>query len=155
MRPMTRLCLVIATGLTLSACESEPAEQATEELPADTVAATTAVSLADIAGTWDMRAVPEAGDDTATEFQIEITPDGITMLLPDRDPIVTDVTTAGDSIVMDAGPYESVRREGLMTTTHTVLRLDGDRLAGTTVARYETTEADSVLRLTTEGTRSP
>ena len=155
MRPMTRLCLVIATGLALSACEGEPAEQATEELPADTVAATTAVSLADIAGTWDMRAVPETGDDTATEFQMEITPDGITMLLPDRDPIVTDVTTAGDSIVMDAGPYESVRREGLMTTTHTVLRLDGDRLAGTTIARYETMEADSVLRLTTEGTRSP
>lgn len=154
MRPMTRLCLVIATGLTLSACESEPAEQATEELPAETVATTTNVALADIAGTWDMRAVPETGDD-ATEFQMEITSDGITMMLPDRDPIVADVTTAGDSIVMDAGPYESVRREGLMTTTHSVLRLDGDRLAGTTIARYETTEADSVLRLTTEGTRSP
>jgi hypothetical protein len=155
MRDSTKLCMMIVGGLLMFGCQSEPAEQATEEIPADTVAAEPTISLADVAGTWEMRAVPETGDDTATEFQMEVTPDGITMMLPDRDPIVADVTTAGDSIVMDAGPYESVRREGLMTTTHSVLRLDGDRLAGTTIARYETTEADSILRLTTEGTRSP
>jgi hypothetical protein len=155
MRDSTKLCMMIVGGLLMFGCQSEPAEQATEEIPADTVAAEPTISLADLAGTWEMRAVPETGDDTATEFQMEVTPDGITMMLPDRDPIVADVTTAGDSIVMDAGPYESVRREGLMTTTHSVLRLDGDRLAGTTIARYETTEADSILRLTTEGTRSP
>ena len=155
MRDSTKLCMMIVGGLLMFGCQSEPAEQATEEIPVDTVAAAPAISLADLAGTWEMQAVPENGDDTATEFQMEVTPNGITMMLPGRDPLVTDVTTAGDSIVMDAGPYESVRRPGLMTTTHSVLRLDGDRLAGTTIARYETTEADSVLRLTTEGTRSP
>jgi hypothetical protein len=36
-----------------------------------------------------------------------------------------------------------------------VYRLEGDRLVGTVVARYETTEADSVLRLASEGTRTP
>ena len=51
------LCLVIASGLVLSACESEPAEQASQELPADTVAAPHTTSLGDLAGTWDMRTV--------------------------------------------------------------------------------------------------
>jgi hypothetical protein len=65
------------------------------------------------------------------------------------------VTVAGDSLVMVAGPFESVRREGVMTTTNTVLRMEGDRLVGTTVATYETTDADDELRLATEGTRAP
>jgi len=136
-------------------CQSEPAEEATEELPADTVAAAPTISVADVAGTWDMRSVPETGDTTATVYQVEATADGWTLMLPDRDPIEGEVWTSGDSIVLDAGPFESVRRDGVMVTTHTVYRLEGDRLVGTTVARYATTEADSVLRLSTEGTRAP
>lgn len=42
-----------------------------------------------------------------------------------------------------------------MTTTHTVLRMEGDRLLGTTVATCETTDGVDELRLTTEGTRAP
>jgi hypothetical protein len=151
-----RLCLVIASGLILSACETEPAEQATEELPADTVAAEPTISLADVAGTWEMRSVPETGSDTtATVYQLVASADGWTLMLPDRDPIEAEVTTSGDSIVMVAGPFESVRRDGVMVTTHSVYRLEGNRLVGTVVARYETTEADSVLRLASEGTRTP
>ena len=154
MRGTTRLCLVIASGLILSACESEPAEEASQELPADTIAATPTISLADLAGTWDFRAVPESGDTTATVYQGEIRPDGMTILLPGRDPFEGDVAISGDSILMDTPPFESTRRAGVMTTAHLVLRLDGDRLVGTTIARYETTEADSVLRLVTEATRA-
>jgi hypothetical protein len=151
-----RLCLVIASGLILSACETEPAEQATEELPADTVAAEPTISLADVAGTWEMRSVPETGSDTtATVYQLVASADGWTLMLPDRDPLEAEVTTSGDSIIMMAGPFESVRRDGVMVTTHSVYRLEGDRLVGTVVARYETTEGDSVLRLASEGTRTP
>jgi hypothetical protein len=151
-----RLCLVLASGLILSACETEPAEQATEELPADTVAAEPTISVADVAGTWEMRSVPETGSDTtATVYQLVASADGWTLMLPDRDPIEAEVTTSGDSIVMVAGPFESVRRDGVMVTTHSVYRLEGNRLVGTVVARYETTEADSVLRLASEGTRTP
>ncbi|CAN5897629.1 hypothetical protein BH20GEM1_BH20GEM1_03800 [soil metagenome] len=155
MRGTTRLCLVIASGLILSACESEPAEQASQELPADTVAAAPTISLADVAGTWDMRNVPVTGDTTPTVYQLVATADGWTLMLPDRDPIEAQVTTAGDSIVADAGPFESVRRDGVMVTTHSVYRLQGDRLVGMVEARYATTDADSVLHLAAEGTRAP
>jgi hypothetical protein len=102
-----------------------------------------------------MRSVPVSGDTTATVYQSVVTADGWTMMLPDRDPIEGVATTSGDSIIVDAGPYESVRRDGLMVTTHAVYRLEGDRLVGTVVAHYETSDADSVLTLTTEGTRAP
>ena len=156
MRDSTKLCMMIVGGLLMFGCQSEPAEQATEEIPADTVAAAPAISLADVAGTWEMRSVPETGGDTtATVYQLVASADGWTLMLPDRDPIEAEVTTSGDSIVMLAGPFESVRRDGVMVTTHSVYRLEGDRLVGTVVARYETTEADSVLRLASEGTRTP
>jgi hypothetical protein len=151
-----RLCLVLAGGLLVLGCESEPAEETTEEEAADTVATAATISLADVAGTWDMRSVPEAGPDTtATVYQVQVRPDGWTLMLPDRDPIEAAVTTYGDSIILEAGPYESVRRDGVMVRTNTVIRLEGDRLVGTTVAHYETSDADSVLRLHVEGTRAP
>ncbi|HUP00802.1 MAG TPA: hypothetical protein VM737_04685 [Gemmatimonadota bacterium] len=152
MRNTTRLCLVIAGGLFLSGCESEPAEEATLEIPADTIAAT--ISLADVAGTWDMRSVPVSGDTTATVYQVIATADSWTMMFADRDPVVGVAMVSGDSVIVDAGPYESVRRDGLMVTTHAVYWLEGDRLTGKAIARYATTEADSVLHLTTEGIRA-
>jgi hypothetical protein len=65
------------------------------------------------------------------------------------------VSTSGDSIIVDAGPFESVRRDGVTVRTRAAYRIEGDRMIGTTVARYETSGADSVLRLRTEGTRAP
>ena len=156
MQKTMRLCLVLAGGLLVLGCERESAEEATEEQAADTVAAAATISLADVAGTWDMRSVPETGaDTTATVYQVQATTDGWTLFLPDRDPIEAAVTTSGDSIIVDAGPFESVRRAGVMVRTHTAFRLEGDRLVGTTVAHYETSDADSVLLLHVEGTRAP
>lgn len=152
-RTMSR-CLVLAGGLSLLGCQGESADEATE-VPADTVAASPAISLGDIAGTWDVRYVPESGDTTVTSSQIRVTADGWTLLLADRDPIVGAVMTSGDSIIVVEGPYESVRRNGVMVTTHSVYRLEGDRLVGTVVARYPTSGADSVLVLRSEGRRAP
>jgi hypothetical protein len=151
-----RLCLVLAGGLIMLGCERETAEEATEEQAADTVASAATISLADVAGTWDMRAVPEAGADTTTTvFQIQARADGWTLMLPDRDPIEAIVIPSGDSILVDAGPFWSVRRDSVMVSTNSVFRLAGDRLVGTMVAHYQTTDADSVLRLHVEGTRAP
>ena len=164
MRHTMRFCLLFAAALLVLGCNREASEEGTEEQPADTLAGAAGdagaadaagISLADVAGTWDMRTVPESGEDTtATIGQVEITPDGWTLRLPDRDPIEGAVSTSGDSIIVEAGPYESVRREGLMVRTRGAYRLEGDRLVGTVVARYETTGPDSVLRLRAEGTRA-
>jgi hypothetical protein len=156
-----RICLLVAMAWPVLGCQREAAEEAPEGQAPDTEAdaATEAdvgtISPADVAGTWDMRSVPETGDTTATVFQIQVTPDSWILMLPNRDPIEGVVSTSGDSIIVEAGPYESVRRSGLTVRTRTAFRLEGDRLVGRTVARYETSEADSVLRLRSEGTRAP
>ena len=116
-----------------------------------------AISLADVAGKWNMRAVPEAGDTTTTTYVLTATADttGWTMTFPGGSPIPVHVRADGDSILIDAGPYDSVRRKGLKVRTSAVARIDGGSLVGTSVARYATTRADSVLRLRISGTRAP
>lgn len=118
----------------------------------------TTLSLADVAGRWNMRAVPESGDTTPTTFVLTATADstGWTVTFPNRKPVPARiVVVAGDSLVSEMGPYESARRKGVQTTTRSVYRMMGDHLTGTTVAHYRTTRPDSVLRLRVDGTRAP
>ena len=154
MRNASSWCLVLAIGL-VSGCEGEASDEAAES-PADTVASAPSISLAEIAGTWSMRYVPESGDTTAvTNSQIQVTSEGWTLQLADRAPVEGIVTVSGDSILVIEGPYESVRRAGVMVTTHSVYRLEGDRLVGTVAARYPASEPDTLLILRSAGARAP
>lgn len=116
------------------------------------------ISLADVAGKWSMRSVPESGDTTATTFTLTATGDttGWTMTFPTGKPVpVRIVSVGGDSIVTESGPYASVRRKGLMVVTRSTFRMDGGRMTGHTTAHYQKAGPDSVLQLRSEGTRAP
>jgi hypothetical protein len=56
--------------------------------------------------------------------------------------------------MLAAGPYPSVRRKGVQVTTYSTARLQGGSLTGNTTAHYKVKSADSVLTLTTSGTRA-
>jgi hypothetical protein len=158
MRRLTLCCC--CTALALIGC-AKTDDQAATDTAAGTVAATAApapISLADVAGRWTVRAVPETGDTTAVVSQLNASADttGWTMTLPNRPPIATRVVlVSGDSIVTENGPYESVLRKGVQVRTRSVMRLRDGKLVGNTVARYTTTGPDSVLRLRIEATRTP
>jgi hypothetical protein len=125
---------------------------------AATPAAPAPISLSAVAGRWDMRAVPESGDTTATTYVLTATADstGWMIAFPDRAPVKLHVlSVSGDSIVTESDRYQSVRRRGVQVVTRNTMRLQGDRLVGRTVAHYKTTGPDSVLQLRTEGTRRP
>jgi hypothetical protein len=115
------------------------------------------LTLADIAGKWNLRTVPDSGDTTPTLSVLEGTADSASWKIKFANGLTVPahVTASGDSIITDIGPYASVRRKGMQVTTHGVMRREGDRLVGTTVAHYKTTRPDSVLRLRTAGTRAP
>jgi hypothetical protein len=120
-------------------------------------AAPAPINLADVAGKWNMRSVPTAGKDTsATTYVLTATANtsGWTLTFPNRPPVPAKVTVDGDSITIDAGPYASVRRKGVQVTTHSVNRLQGGSLVGTTTAHYKVKTADSVLTLNNSGTRA-
>jgi hypothetical protein len=104
-----------------------------------------------------MRAMREGSDSVLTTYELSATADtaGWTMTLPGREPVpVRVVAVAGDSIVIEAGPYPSSLRPGVTVATRGVNRLQGDRMVGSTVARYSA-GADSVVRIRTEGRRAP
>ena len=145
----------------LVACAKKEEEPATDTAGGATdVATAPAISLADLAGRWDVTSTPESGTDTsATRYTLTATPEmtGWTITFPNRaQPVpIRIIAVEGDSIVTEAGPFESVRRKGVQVTTRNVFRKQGDRLTGTTRARYQTAGADTVLILRTDGSRAP
>ncbi len=154
--PVAAACCAVI----IAACAGDKsAEDSTAAAPpAASPPAASTVSLADVAGTWSVRAVPESGSDTTTTtYTLKATADttGWTMTFPGGSPLPLTVRVDGDSILAQAGPYDSVRRRGMKVTTNSVTRVNGNTLTGTSVARYQTTGADSVLRLRLTGTRTP
>jgi len=123
---------------------------------AASTAAPTPVNLADVAGKWDMRSVPTTGDTTPTTYVLTATSttSGWSIKFPGRAAVPARVSVSGDSIMIDAGPYASVRRKGVQVTTNTVTRLQGGNLVGNSTAHYNVKTADSVLILTSTGTRA-
>ena len=156
-----RMAFLCCTALAVVGCARSDDSVPAADTAAGAVAATTApasISLADVAGRWTVRAVPETGDTTAVISQLNAAADttGWTMTLPNRPPVATRVVlVSGDSIVTENGPYESVLRKGVQVRTRSVMRLRDGKLIGNTVATYSASGADSVLRLRTEATRTP
>lgn len=147
-------CAAVLVGCAKS--EDQPARDtaaaapATPEIPAS-------ISLADVAGKWKVRSTDEAGG-AVVESELTATADtsGWTLTLPNRKPVpVRVVAVGGDSIVTEAGPFESVLRKGVQVRTRAVYRLQDGKLVGTTEARYATSAGDSVAHRPTEGTRAP
>lgn len=159
MRRLTSFSALCCCAAVLAAC-GKPDTEAADTTAADTTAAAAPapLSLSQVAGRWNVRSVPETGDTTPTISVLNATADttGWTLTFPNRRPIPTRVVAVGgDSVLTETGPYESARRKGVRVTTRIAWRLEGDRLVGTTVARYVTTGPDSVLLLRSEGTRAP
>lgn len=148
---------VLLSAAVLSGCAKK--DDTTVDTSASSTTVTTApapINLADVAGTWNMNAVPTTGDATPTTSVIVATGNtsGWTITFPAGKPIPMRVTVDGDSIITQAGPYASVRRKGVQVTTNGVMRLQGGNLVGTTTAHYKVKSADSVLVLNTTATRA-
>ena len=159
MRTVTLFCCAAL----LTGCDKSQNRAAEEGTTRDTAVApappspSARISLADVAGKWKVRATDEAKG-TVVESELTATADtsGWTVTFPNRKPIpVRVVAVAGDSIVTEAGPYESVTRKGIQVRTRAVRRLQDGKLVGTSISRFVTRGPDSVARYRHEGTRAP
>jgi hypothetical protein len=152
--------LTIGCCLALLAGCAKPDQQASKDstaAPLGAGAAATPISLGAVAGKWTMRTMAETSDSVLLTFELVATadPSGWTFNFPNRPPVpVRVVSTDGDSIVTEAGPYESLLRKGVQVSTHSVMRLQNGDLVGTTVAHYAGAGADSILNLRSHGTRA-
>jgi hypothetical protein len=129
--------------------------------PADSAAmapaAPAGISLADVAGNWNVQVMPENSDSVVLTYQLTATGDtnGWSMKFSDRpNPIPLHVVgVAGDSIMIHADPFPSALRKGATVETTGVVRLQNGQLVGSTTAHYKPAGADSVAVLRTLGTR--
>ena len=109
MRRFAMCCCAVV----LVACSKSKDQPAADEM-ADAPAAPAApapIALADVAGKWAVRLMPESGDSTLLSFEMVATGDtsGWTFNFPKRKPVpVRVVAVDGDSIVTEAGPFESI-----------------------------------------------
>lgn len=142
-------CVVIFAGCT-----------ANEEAPADTAAAMAmdapaGPSLASFAGVWNVNVMPEGRDTVVTTYVLNTTDTTAwAFAFPNRPTIQMRVTgRSGDSLMMEAGPFESSLRPGTQVSTNSVAWMEDGKLMARTIARYPTTGADSVAALMAVGTR--
>src|ERR1041384_1413172 len=124
--------------------EVQPARDTTAVAPA-TSESRAALSLSDLAGKWKLRTMEEAGGNVV-ESELTATADtsGWTLTRPDGKTVPVRVAAVGgDSIITEAGPYESALRKGVQVRARVVLRLQEGKLVGTTEARYTLRGGDS------------
>lgn len=148
---MRRFSLV-AAAFALAACGPK------EEPKADTMAAATpppGISLSDVAGTWTSKVMRQDSDSVILTYEMTASadPTAWTITFPNRPPISLRPMADGDSIIVDAGPYESALRKGVQVTTHGSFRLMNGELHGNTTAHYNVKTADSVVMLRTVATK--
>ncbi len=149
---MRRLTAILLTSA-LAACGGGDHEADEGAMPAAAEPTATAISLADVAGTWNMVSmadtltVPYVMTATDTEM-------GWTVTFPGREPIPVQVELVdGDSVVTVTGPFESVLHAGEMVTSRNVMRLQDGMLTGNFTATYDNPEIPG-LSGTSEGARA-
>jgi hypothetical protein len=162
----TRIAICCCTAVLAGCAKKESASADSTSAVASSTSSTTStstttapapVNLADVAGKWNMRSVPMSGDTSATTYVLTATANtsGWSMKFTGRaTPVPVTVTVDGDSIMLAAGPYSSVRRKGVQVTTYGVSRVQNGSMVGSTTAHYKVKSADSVLVLSTTGTRA-
>ena len=134
MRPILLLSAVaLAADATAAGAQNPPSPPAPNIQPQRS-----GIRLADVAGSWEGKSMVGPKDSVIVTYVITATADGKwTMTLPGREPIPTRiVTTGGDSVVTESGPYASVVRPGQMVTTRTTSHYKGDTMTGTFEAHY-------------------
>lgn len=154
-----RLVTLICCAAALVGCAKPDTPPADTTTPVVTPPPPRAIALSDVAGKWNVKGMNEAGDSTLVTYVLTATADttGWTITFPNRRrPVPVHVgAVAGDSIIIHAGPYESVLRPGVQVRTTGAFRLQDGKIVGMTTARYSVKTADSVRLVRTEGTRAP
>jgi len=161
-----RASAVLSCAILLIACAKKEqkaadtiaaAPPAAAPAPAPAPAPAATLSLADLAGKWTAKTLPENSDSVLVTSTITATADttGWTIALPKRPVMPLHISVSGDSILYSTGAYESVLRKGVQVSTTGVLHKQGDKLVGINLGHYKVAGADSVRRFRMELTKQP
>ena len=148
-------CAIVLVGCSKADTAADTAAVVDTAVPVAAVEPTP-ISLDQIAGKWNMRATStDPADTVVTTYVLDAKADtaGWTIQFPTGAAIPVHIMSmAGDSVVSEAGPYDSRRVKGVKVHTVATWRIRDGKLAGTTVAHYET-KPPTTKYLVAEGTR--
>ena len=113
------------------------------------------VSLASVAGMWNVKVKPEGRDSVATTYVLNTTDSTAwSFSFPMGKPIPMRVTgVRGDTVITETDWFDSSVRPGLKARSSSTAWLQDGKLIGKTVVHYHTTGADTVRTFDTEGTK--
>ncbi|MBA3342439.1 MAG: hypothetical protein H0T48_11480 [Gemmatimonadaceae bacterium] len=155
---MRRSALLCCAILLVGCAKTDTAADSTMAVDSAIPAATmepAPISLQQVAGKWDVRIMAETGDSTLTTYVLDAKADtaGWSFTFPNRAPIPMKVNAvAGDSIMTEAGPFDSQLQKGVKVHSLVTWRLRDAKLMGAIVSHYET-KPPSTRNLRAEGTR--
>jgi hypothetical protein len=158
---MRRFALVSIAILFAACVKSEtstPADTAVAlaPAPAPVAPAPAPVDLKTVAGKYKVTSRGQGGDTSTVTYELNATGDttGWTITYPNRKAVpMRVIMVSGDSVVTEAGPFQSVRVAGVPVTTRTTYRWENGNLVGTTVAHYTINGADTVRTFIVEGVK--
>ncbi len=149
-----RLTALIACALLVAGCSKKDAAPVDTTVAA--VPAASAMSLESLAGVWNVSVMPEGRDTVLATYVLNTTDTAAWMFaFPNRPPLALRITgRSGDSLLTEAGPFESGITPGLQVKSSTsTLWMQDSKLVGRVRTSYDRTGPDSVVNLRTEGTR--
>ena len=148
-------CAIVLVGCSKADTAADTAVAVDTSVPAASVLPTP-MSLDQIAGKWNVRTTStDPADTVVTTYVLDAKTDttGWTMQFPTGAPVVMHVKSmGGDSLVTEAGPFDSRRVKSVKVHTITTWRLRDGKLSGTTIGHYET-KPPTTKNLISEGTR--
>lgn len=148
-------CSILFVGCGKSDTPADTASVVDTTMPAATTEPTP-ISLDQVAGKWNVRVLSaETGDSTLTSYVLDAKADtaGWTFTFPTGGPIAMHVTSvAGDSIVTEAGPFDSRLQKGVKVNSIVTWRLRDGKLSGAIVSHYDT-KPPTTRNLIAVGTR--
>lgn len=152
-----RLTVLVGLAVVFSGCSKAESPPATDTGAAmtDATAAPAATSLASFTGMWDVNVMPEGSDSVVTSHVLDATDSTAWKLtFPNRAGAAVRITgMRGDTVLAEAGPFESGVRQGMQVRTTNSYWMQDGKLMGRTRARYETTGPDTVRMFHSAGTK--
>lgn len=156
---MRTTLLLAAAVMSVAACtKSDTPPAADTSMPVATETPQAPITLASVAGKWNVNVLGESSDDVLATNVATFSedPTASSFRFPGGPEIpIRNVKVSGDSITYDAGPFPSAVRRGLQVSNRVALTLRDGNLVGTATARYETTGPDTVRLFRLVGTRAP
>ena len=148
-------CSILLVGCSKADTAADTAAATDTATPAASVEAAP-MSLDQVAGKWNVRILSaETGDSTLTSYVLDAKADtaGWTFQFPTGAPLpMRIVSMAGDSLVTEAGPFDSRLQKDVKVNSTVTWRVRDGKLTGAVVSRYDT-NPPTTRNLIAEGTR--